>query len=193
MLKMQLRRAGASVSMFESGDHFLDKGGQSDFPWDVVVLDFTMPGRNGLETLQEIPEQVKARLTVIMHTSEPSQHLMDTFLAAGAIACVPKKPKASKVIVDLIAKNADNRKPAVAHGQIRICLVDDQLSARMAAAKLINFIHFDYKMPLKLKHINAVWEDEFVKVAGGTFDEVQACIKWANEASTSRQTIVFLD
>ena len=102
LLQRHLCKAGASVSMIESGDQFLANGTESDFPWDVVVLDFTMPGRNGLETLQEIPQQVKTRLTVIMHTSEPGAGVLEAFSAAGALTCVPKKPNASKVIIDLV-------------------------------------------------------------------------------------------
>ena len=102
LLQRHLYRAGASVCMIESGDQFLAQGIESDFPWDVVVLDFTMPGRNGLETLQEIPRQVKIRLPVIMHTSEPGAGVLEEFSAAGALTCVPKKPNASRQIIDLV-------------------------------------------------------------------------------------------
>ena len=102
MLRRRLWKAGASVSLVESGDQFLAKGTKSAFPWDVVVLDFTMPGRNGLETLQEIPHHVKTRLTVIMHTSEPGAGMLEEFSAAGALTCIPKKPSASKEILALV-------------------------------------------------------------------------------------------
>ena len=102
LLQYQLSKAGASVSMVESGDLFLSQGIERDFPWDLVVLDFTMAGRNGLETLQEIPDVVKARLKVIMHTSEPGAGVLEAFLAAGAVKCVPKKPSTYKEIIELV-------------------------------------------------------------------------------------------
>ena len=76
---------------------------------------------------------------------------------------------------------------------IRVCVLDDQLGARMMALKLIKLIHPTYTAPPKLKPINAVWEDELVKVAGASYEEVQECIKWSNQAENAPRTIVLLD
>ena len=76
---------------------------------------------------------------------------------------------------------------------IRMCILDDQLGARMMTPKLVKLVYPDYIMPPKLRKINAVWEDELVKVAGAHFEEVQECIKWVNQAEAPMQTIVILD
>ena len=47
---------------------------------------------------------------------------------------------------------------------IRVCVLDDQLGARMMALKLIQMIHPSYKAPPELKPNNAVWEDVLVNL-----------------------------
>ena len=76
---------------------------------------------------------------------------------------------------------------------VRVCVVDDQFGARMMAPKLINMFHPDYKAPPKLKPINAVWQDDLVKVAGATSNEVHECIQWVNQTDKATRTIVILD
>ena len=74
---------------------------------------------------------------------------------------------------------------------IRVCVIDDQLGPRMASVKLIKLINPQYKAPAKLARIKAIWEDEFVKVAGVDLPEVQECVQWINR--DPMRTIVFLD
>jgi len=74
---------------------------------------------------------------------------------------------------------------------IRVCVIDDQLGPRMASVKLIKLINPQYKAPAKLARIKAIWEDEFVKVAGVDLPEVQECVQWINR--DPMRTIIFLD
>jgi len=74
---------------------------------------------------------------------------------------------------------------------IRVCVIDDQLGPRMASLKLIKMINPQYKAPDKLSRFEAIWEDDFVKVAGADLPEVQECVQWINR--DPMRTIVFLD
>merc|ERR1712153_248164 len=52
-------------------------------------------------------------------------------------------------------------------------------------------INPQYEAPAKLARIKAIWEDEFVKVAGVDLPEVQECVQWINR--DPMRTIIFLD
>ena len=54
ILAEQFRDAGADVSEFPSGEAAIAALGSSQSPYDLVLCDFAMPGRNGVETLREI-------------------------------------------------------------------------------------------------------------------------------------------
>ena len=84
-----------------------------------------------------------------------------------------------------------NRDIVARDTRIRICVIDDQLGARMTAIKLIKFVIDDYKPPPKLKALEAVWEDDDVKVAGSELIHLTECISWVNH--DPKRTIVFLD
>ncbi len=58
-------------------------------PWDVVVLDITMPGRSGLEALQEIRHDRPA-LPVLILSMHPEDQMATRVLKAGAAGYVPK-------------------------------------------------------------------------------------------------------
>ncbi|MEA2938940.1 MAG: hypothetical protein QOC56_2444 [Alphaproteobacteria bacterium] len=58
--------------------------------FDLVILDYNMPGLNGIETLSEIKRQYP-RLGVLMMTSTPEQAVAEKARAAGAAAFL-KKP-----------------------------------------------------------------------------------------------------
>lgn len=57
--------------------------------WDVVLLDVTMPGRNGLEVLRDIHEQYPA-LPVLMLSLHPEDHYAMRALKAGASGYLTK-------------------------------------------------------------------------------------------------------
>ena len=58
--------------------------------WDVVLLDITMPGRNGLEVLKEI-KRSKPKLPVLVLSMHPEDQFAVRLLKAGAAGYLTKE------------------------------------------------------------------------------------------------------
>src|ERR1043166_5011029 len=58
--------------------------------WDLVVLDISMPGRNGLEVLKEL-KQTRPRLPVLILTTYPEEQYAVRVLKAGAAGYMTKE------------------------------------------------------------------------------------------------------
>ena len=100
IMATQLHSAGVSVWQVESGDKFLELGAELNFPWDVILLDYSMPGLNGIQTLKRINKDVKARLRIIGFSTEDDKE--DAFLTAGACAYVRKRLSAFNEVAELM-------------------------------------------------------------------------------------------
>jgi len=70
--------------------------------WDVVVLDITMPGKDGLEVLQELQRE-RPKLPVLVLSAHPEDQLALRLLKAGAAGNLTKD-KAPKVLLSAIRK-----------------------------------------------------------------------------------------
>jgi two-component system invasion response regulator UvrY len=70
--------------------------------WDVVVLDITMPGRNGLEVLKEI-KRARPRLPVLILTMHPEDQFAVRLFKAGAAGYLTKE-SAGEALVGAIKK-----------------------------------------------------------------------------------------
>jgi DNA-binding NarL/FixJ family response regulator len=68
---------------------------------ELVILDYSLPGMNGLETLQELKEQHPAA-HVIMMLSEEDRRLPAEFLNAGAADYVIKDGREEQVLIEKI-------------------------------------------------------------------------------------------
>jgi DNA-binding NarL/FixJ family response regulator len=66
---------------------------------DVILLDISMPGTNGLSTAQILRQQLPALKIVIISQHDSSQ-LLPRSLAAGADACIDK----ARVATDLLPR-----------------------------------------------------------------------------------------
>jgi DNA-binding NarL/FixJ family response regulator len=70
--------------------------------WDVAVLDITMPGRDGLEVLQELRRD-RPKLPVLILSAHPEDQLALRLLRAGAAGYVTKD-KAPEVLFAAIRR-----------------------------------------------------------------------------------------
>lgn len=94
------------VELAKNGEEGLDKFGQR--PFDLVLLDVSMPGMGGLRTLEEILK-LDAETVVIMITAYAT---FDTAIAAmqrGAFTCI-SKPFDNKEILKLVAAGVRRRR-----------------------------------------------------------------------------------
>ncbi len=65
--------------------------------WDVVILDVTMPGRNGLEVLKEI-KRAKPTLPVLMLSMHPEDQFAVRLLKAGAAGYMTKESAPAELV-----------------------------------------------------------------------------------------------
>ena len=70
--------------------------------WDVVVLDITMPGKDGLEVLQELRRE-RPKLPVLVLSAHPEDQLALRLLKAGAAGYLTKD-KAPEVLLTALRK-----------------------------------------------------------------------------------------
>lgn len=66
-------------------------------PWNVVVLDVTMPGRGGLEVLKEI-KQARPDLPVLMLSMHPEDQFAMRLLKAGAAGYMTKESAPEELV-----------------------------------------------------------------------------------------------
>jgi two-component system invasion response regulator UvrY len=66
-------------------------------PWDVVVLDITMPGRSGLEVLKEI-KRSRPALPVMVLSMHPEDQFAVRVLKAGAAGYMTKESAPSELV-----------------------------------------------------------------------------------------------
>jgi DNA-binding NarL/FixJ family response regulator len=71
-------------------------------PWDIVVLDISMPGRSGLEVLKEL-KQTRPRLPVLILTTHPEEQYAVRVLKAGAAGYMTKE-SAPEHLVEAVRK-----------------------------------------------------------------------------------------
>lgn len=79
-------------------------------PWDVVILDVNMPGKNGLEALKAM-KRTRPDLPVIMFSVYPPEQVEKRLLAAGADAYV-RKDCAAEELVQAIRRAVERRAEA---------------------------------------------------------------------------------
>ncbi len=75
---------------------------------DLIILDYSLPGMNGYETLLEIKEQLPAAYVIIL-LSEEDKKLPAEFLNAGATDYVIKDGSEEKKVIDKIEDFIKNK------------------------------------------------------------------------------------
>lgn len=68
-----------------------------DPKWDLVILDITMPGRSGLDVLQDI-KAVRPRLPVLILSMHPEEHYAKRVLRAGASGYMNKETAPDELV-----------------------------------------------------------------------------------------------
>jgi two-component system invasion response regulator UvrY len=66
-------------------------------PWDVVVLDITMPGRSGLDVLREI-KKFKPKLPVLVLSMHPENQFAVRVLKSGASGYMTKESAPDELV-----------------------------------------------------------------------------------------------
>ncbi|MCS6986578.1 MAG: response regulator transcription factor [Sphingomonadaceae bacterium] len=119
LVERLLARAGHHCDVFWSGPALLSRMRQETY--DLVVLDWTMPGLSGLEVLKSIRQGPYGRTPVLMLTSRADDADVVTGLEAGADDYVVKPVVADVFLARvgaILRRAAMNRPPAtsVRHG-----------------------------------------------------------------------------
>lgn len=85
-----------------AGDGFKGVDAAVADPPDVVLLDITMPGRDGLTVLRMLKEDARtADVPVVMMTGVPTQDARDTAKELGAVAFMSKPFSPAKLTEQL--------------------------------------------------------------------------------------------
>ena len=89
-----------------SGNELLEKIESNVY--DVVILDISMPGKDGLDTLKEL-KQIKPDLPVLIFTIYPEEQYAVRVLKAGASGYINKEGE-PEVLIEAIRKVSQGRK-----------------------------------------------------------------------------------
>lgn len=100
----------AHISKFKSGEECIENLSMNP---DVIILDYGLPGINGIQTLLEI-KKVNPKLPVIIITGNKDRHIAQKFLEAGAYDYIEKEEDAfdqvkrvTESILDIVSLKKD--------------------------------------------------------------------------------------
>lgn len=93
-----LREKFQQVEIGEAGDARQGLAAVMDHAWDLVVADISLPGRSGLDLLQDI-RRVKPDLPVLVISGHPEKDYALRALKLGASGYVPKQSAADILII----------------------------------------------------------------------------------------------
>lgn len=101
---------GEAANGFEAIQKIRDEG-----PWDIVLLDVSMPGKNGVDTLKQIKDE-RPRLPVLVLSMYPEDQYAVRLLKAGAAGYLTKESAPEQLVTAIRAVAAGRRfiSPAVA-------------------------------------------------------------------------------
>jgi two-component system invasion response regulator UvrY len=97
--------------------------------WDVVVLDMTMPGRNGLEVLKEIKKS-KPKLPVLVLSMHPEDQFAVRVLKTGAAGYMTKESAPEELV-----------------GAIKKVLMGGRYVSASLAEKMAAYLDVDVQQP----------------------------------------------
>jgi two-component system invasion response regulator UvrY len=97
--------------------------------WDVVVLDITMPGRSGLEVLQEI-RRSRPKLPVLVLSMHPEDQFALRLLKAGAAGYMTKETAPAQLV-----------------GAVRKVIAGGRYISPSLAEKMASYLSVDVRYP----------------------------------------------
>lgn len=97
-------RSDLVVRNFRSGDQFLER--VADLESGVLLLDYHMPGKNGIEILQQLGSSSPARFLTIILTGEGNIDIAVQAMKAGALDFL-EKPYKADALMEAIDKAFD--------------------------------------------------------------------------------------
>ncbi|MEM6306046.1 MAG: response regulator [Pseudomonadota bacterium] len=147
ILQRRLENWRMQVAAFDSGDAALTHLKDAPPP-DLVIVDFLMPGQDGLETTAAIRQQRPDQRVILYTSVSPVANELGQRLAAMSFDGVLLKPARTSQLLNAIAGAIDDRpavrlaedsgpqdqKPA---GDLKILLVDDNSINRKVGAKIL--------------------------------------------------------
>lgn len=92
-------------------------------PWDVVLLDVAMPGKNGVDTLKQIKAE-HPRLPVLVLSMYPEDQYATRLLRAGAAAYLTKESAPEQLIAAIRSVAAGRRYITPAVGELLMREID---------------------------------------------------------------------
>ncbi|WP_319407237.1 response regulator [uncultured Desulfosarcina sp.] len=108
-----LKRLGYSVRMASDGRQALDIFRQESDSIDCLLLDFTMPGMDGLETMQQI-KKIRSDAKIIITSGYTRQQIEDQFSGIGPPDDFIQKPFEMKALqeklCEVISRTTENNK-----------------------------------------------------------------------------------
>ena len=113
VMRVTLESAGFIVSVADDGTEALREAGSK--PFDVVVLDWNMPGLDGIEVVRAIRGGAgpNALTPIVIATAAPSQQLIEEAKSAGAQSVLGKPFQGSSLVRALEAAVSASLRPLV--------------------------------------------------------------------------------
>ncbi len=113
---------GAAIEEVVDAEEMIKKVIQSE--WDVIISDLSMPGRSGLEALQQI-KQINARIPVLILSVHPEEQYALRVLKAGASGYL-NKDMAPEELVNAVQRVMLGKKYITASIAEKLASVFDQ-------------------------------------------------------------------
>ena len=132
------------------------------FPWDVVISDLSMPGRSGLEALQQI-KQINAKLPVLILSIHPEDQYALRVLKAGASGYL-SKDMAPDELVNAVQRVMLGKKYITASIAEKLASVLDQDSGKAAHESLSDREFSVLKLLAAGKSVSEIAESLFLSV-----------------------------
>ena len=132
------------------------------FPWDVVISDLSMPGRSGLEALQQL-KQINPKLPVLILSIHPEDQYALRVLKAGASGYL-SKDMAPDELVNAVQRVMLGKKYITASIAEKLASVLDQDSGKAAHESLSDREFSVLKLLAAGKSVSEIAESLFLSV-----------------------------